>query len=105
MPFNDASKQVIRTKNDVHASQKDFVVEYDNMQSFAQNYTMSNKILGSGAFGQVKKATNKANGGVRAVKMIDKLQLDESEKTRLMYEIDILKNLTHPNIVRLYEVY
>ena len=105
MPFNDGSKQVIRTKNDVHASQKDFVVEYDNMQSFAQNYTMSNKILGSGAFGQVKKATNKANGEVRAVKMIDKLQLDESEKTRLMYEIDILKNLTHPNIVRLYEVY
>jgi len=47
------------------------------MQSFAQNYTISNKILGSGAFGQVKKATNKANGEVRAVKMIDKLQLDE----------------------------
>ena len=35
VPFNDGSKQVIRTKNDVHASQKDFVVEYDNMQSFA----------------------------------------------------------------------
>ena len=75
------------------------------MQTFVQNYTMSNKILGSGAFGQVKKATNKSNGEVRAVKMIDKLQLDESEKTRLLYEIDILKNLTHPNIVRLYEVY
>ena len=37
--------------------------------------------------------------------MIDKLQLDENEKVRLKYEIDILKNLTHPNIVRLYEVY
>ena len=66
---------------------------------------MSNKILGAGAFGQVKKCTNKANGEVRAVKMIDKLQLDDSERVRLMYEIDVLKNLTHPNIVRLYEVY
>ena len=75
------------------------------MQTFTQNYTLSKKLLGSGAFGQVKKATNKATGEVRAVKMIDKLQLDDPEKTRLMYEIDILKNLTHPNIVRLYEVY
>ena len=62
-------------------------------------------MLGSGAFGQVRKATKKANNELRAVKMIDKLQLDENEKVRLKYEIDILKNLTHPNIVRLYEVY
>jgi len=37
--------------------------------------------------------------------MIDKLAMDEVERVRLKYEIDILKNLTHPNIVRLYEVY
>jgi len=66
---------------------------------------MHNKILGAGAFGQVKKATKKANGEIRACKMIDKLQLNDEERIRLKYEIDILKNLTHPNIVRLYEVY
>ena len=66
---------------------------------------MHSKVLGSGAFGQVKKATRKANGEIRAVKMIDKLQLNQEERIRLKYEIDILKNLTHPNIVRLYEVY
>ena len=53
----------------------------------------------------VKKATKRTSGEVRAVKMIDKLQLDQQEKISLKYEIDILKNLTHPNIVRLYEVY
>ena len=31
--------------------------------------------------------------------------LENEERMRLKYEIDILKNLNHPNIVRLYEVY
>jgi calcium-dependent protein kinase len=31
--------------------------------------------------------------------------MDEREKVRLAYEIDILKNLDHPNIVKLYEVF
>lgn len=31
--------------------------------------------------------------------------MDEKEKVRLRYEIDILKNLDHPNIVKLYETY
>ena len=29
----------------------------------------------------------------------------ETERTRLKYEVDILKNLNNPNIVKLYEVY
>ena len=31
--------------------------------------------------------------------------MNDGEKIRLKYEIDILKNLVHPNIVRLYEVF
>ena len=70
-----------------------------------KNYEVSDKVLGTGAFGMVKKATKRTSGEVRAVKMIDKLQLDQQEKISLKYEIDILKNVTHPNILRLYEVY
>lgn len=79
-------------------------VEYPSVSAFSLNYSMNAKI-GAGAFGQVRKATKKATGEVRAVKIIDKLMLDDSERVRLRYEIDILKNLVHPNIVRLYEVY
>ena len=42
---------------------------------------------------------------VRAVKIMEKDKMDKGEKVRLSYEIDILKNLDHPNIVKLYEVF
>lgn len=48
---------------------------------------------------------NKSNKEIRAVKVLNKFQMEEKEKVRLKYEIDILKNLDHPNIVRLYEVF
>ena len=31
--------------------------------------------------------------------------MSQNERVRLQYEIDILKNLIHPNILRLYEVF
>ena len=98
-------KAVYVNAKDVVAVNADFVVEYQDMRIFAEKYELHNNVLGKGAFGKVKKATLKANGQQRAVKIVDKLQLDDGERVRMKYEIDILKNLNHPNIVRLYEVY
>jgi calcium-dependent protein kinase len=36
---------------------------------------------------------------------MEKANLSQTESVRLRYEIDILKNLTHPNILRLFEVF
>ena len=36
---------------------------------------------------------------------MEKANLSQKESVRLRYEIDILKNLTHPNILRLFEVF
>lgn len=41
----------------------------------------------------------------RAVKKIEKSKMNDQEKVRLQYEVNILKNLNHPNIVRLHEVF
>jgi calcium-dependent protein kinase len=37
--------------------------------------------------------------------MISKDHITQLEAVRLRYEIDVLKNLTHPNILKLYEVF
>ena len=99
------NKNVYTNKKDVVTTHKDFVVEYEDMKIFRNKYELNKTVIGKGAFGQVQKATLKTNGEQRAVKIIDKLQLDPEERVRMKYEIDILKNLNHPNIVRLYEVY
>jgi calcium-dependent protein kinase len=42
---------------------------------------------------------------LRAVKIINKKRLAEEEKQKLLNEIDILKCLDHPNILKLYEFF
>ena len=46
-------KQVYNSINDVYASQKDFVVEHQDILMFAQNYELDSVVIGSGAFGKV----------------------------------------------------
>lgn len=64
------------------------------------------KVLGQGSTANVRRAWDKETGAVRAVKVIRKhcpeLMEDPSILTR---EIDIMRVLDHPNIVKLYETY
>ena len=65
-------------------------------------------LLGDGAFSKVFLAeSRKDSGGFAAVKIIDKQELckDEDKMFLVDKEIEIMSQLDHPNIVRLYEVY
>ena len=53
----------------------------------------------------VRKAQNKITGVQRAVKIINKVSLNEEEKQKLRNEVNILRNLDHPNILKVYEFY
>ena len=48
---------------------------------------------------------HKETKALRAVKIINKKYLAEDEKKKLLCEIDILKKLDHPNILKLYEFF
>ena len=55
--------------------------------------------LGQGSFGQIKKVQNLKIGQERAMKIIDK------EGSTSKNEISILRKISHPNIVNIYEIF
>ena len=59
--------------------------------------------LGDGAFGKVHKARHKDDGRYAAAKICT-IESDE-ELTDFTVEIDILHELSHANIIRLYDAY
>ena len=65
------------------------------------------KTLGEGAYGVVKKVCLKNDpDSLRAMKIIPKENLIENEDgSKLVDEIEILKNLEHPNIMKIYECF
>lgn len=61
--------------------------------------------LGSGAFSTVKEAFNKETKEAYAVKIVTKSKLTAEDEAALKDEISVLKELNHPNIIRLYDVF
>ena len=65
----------------------------------------ANKVLGEGSYGKVLQARHKLSGGLYAIKHIRcENKFSTKEWSLIMNEVLIMKSLTHPNIVRLYEV-
>jgi len=76
--------------------------------SIASVYTLDAEPLGRGSYGEVTGATHNATGARRAVKSVGKAGLKRyvSNVTGFVRrEVDILRRLDHPNVVRLYEAF
>ena len=58
--------------------------------------------LGKGTFGMVKLSTNIQTGEKVAIKIINESKIPKEQQLNFIREIEILKNLKHPNIIRLY---
>lgn len=58
-----------------------------------------------GSFGKVILATHKATGIVRAMKTINKKFVHNNDEEKFFAEVNTLRDLDHPNILKLYELY
>ena len=63
------------------------------------------KLLGTGSFGSVYEAKNTIFQNIVAMKVINKDPNNSLDEQEIRNEIDILKKLSHPNIVKIYEFY
>ncbi|KAI8811681.1 kinase-like domain-containing protein [Cladochytrium replicatum] len=67
------------------------------------NYEKIEKV-GEGTYGVVYKARDKGNGAIVALKKIRLETEDEGVPSTAIREISLLKELRHPNIVRLFDI-
>ena len=77
-----------------------------NTSNLYENYDICGKI-GEGLSGYIRQATQKTTGEARAVKSIEKSSLSTNPalKFKFFKELEILKSIAHPNILKVYEYF
>lgn len=69
-----------------------------------KHYRMEDR-LGSGGYGEVFLCKHKGSGSERAVKVIEKGRWNAEEEKQFLDEFAIVKDLDHPNILKMYETF
>ncbi|KAK2881758.1 hypothetical protein Q8A67_019026 [Cirrhinus molitorella] len=67
-------------------------------------YYEMERTIGKGNFAVVKLATHMITKAKVAIKIVDKTQLDDENLKKIFREVQIMKMLRHPHIIRLYQV-
>ena len=81
----------------------DFVSE--KKERIQDKYIFQKPPLGDGLFGTVYKVRHRETGVVRAVKAINKSKAKVNNLKDLLNDVEILKKLDHPNIIKVYEFF
>mmetsp|Transcript_1392 Transcript_1392/g.2319 ORF Transcript_1392/g.2319 Transcript_1392/m.2319 type:complete len:404 (+) Transcript_1392:113-1324(+) len=69
------------------------------------NYYEMGKQIGQGAYSKVRLGFTKSGGEEVAIKVIDKKTCPKDDLIFLEREVDIVRDLDHPNIVKTYDVF
>lgn len=101
-----ASKHVtmptVADTSQIAVSSKMFVRKHIGIMN--DTYTIG-KVLGDGAFGQVTQVTHKKSGLVRACKSIEKSNVSREDQIAFKNEVEILRNIDHPNVIKILEFF
>ena len=95
-------KNTIEVESDIKVDNDIIVNKVDGTP--AENYDIKKK-LGEGSYGVVWRVEHKQTGLCRAMKKIIKNpRAKKDSETEILNEINILKKMDHPNIVKIYEI-
>lgn len=99
----NTERDVLKNQDDIKITPNALIVE--NKGTIAKNYTIIEKI-GSGTFGKVYKVQHIPTKQLRAMKVVKcgTVNFQDDERTFLK-EIEMLSQLDHPNIIKIYEYY
>ncbi|OEH75482.1 calmodulin-domain protein kinase [Cyclospora cayetanensis] len=106
LPGENRSRQPQQaaTKDDKLAATPGMFVQHSTA-AFSDRYK-GQRVLGKGSFGEVILCKDKVTGQEYAVKVISKRQVKQkTDKELLLKEVELLKKLDHPNIMKLYEFF
>lgn len=102
-------KEYTKNKNNISLN-SELLISQVKADPF-QDYTEI-KLLGSGSFAKVLLVKNNSTGLIRAMKIIKKKKISSSNSSNdgstdieILNEINILKQIDHPNVVKIFEFY
>ena len=96
------AQKLLTAEMNIQVNQENLIIQEKGNPSKKYKPT---KILGSGSFGSVYEAKNTIFQNTVAMKVIKKDPSNDLDEQEIRNEIDILKKLSHPNIVKIYEFY
>ena len=103
-------KMLLTQQTETINNPQDIKILHDHLVSKNEKFLGNDydliKIIGKGAFGKVYKVFHKKTQQFRAMKTVkkDTLNYQDDEKSFLK-EIEVLRQLDHPNILKIYEFY
>lgn len=106
IPSKSKSKNMrinkINSANEIKVSHGTFVKS--NEKAFQEVYIMG-CLLSTGSYGELRKATHRSSKEERAVKIFRKDVASYKGGSHVKQEIEILKTIDHPNIIKIFEFF
>ena len=105
--INESDTSAPKSVINIKVNAKNFIVQ--RTKNISEAYEKL-QFLGQGAFGSVYKVVRKNSGTreiTRALKEISKKSMNVSEESKeeIKNEIEVLKNIDHPNIMKIFEFF
>jgi serine/threonine protein kinase len=73
--------------------------------SSVEDYYSVGKVLGEGAFAEVRVGNDKETGEAFAIKIIKKKEYDPKEMEYILREVNIMKSMSHDNVVNTFDIF